>query len=94
MKLNLYIIKIIRKIQKTIGKKETLVKIKITRGTLHRWQVNEYPVPISNVDRICSFAAALKDEDGKKVFEEDFKALFMQALYFIMQDHEKPTEEN
>ena len=82
MKLNIYLNRLVRNIEKRIGKKETLILIGITRVTLHRWKNDYYGLSIDNLEHISrKYIEIYPDSDLREVF--------MQGLFFIMEDRLK-----
>jgi len=84
MKLNLFIIRQIRRLQNKIGKKEALEKLKIDRSTIFRWQTGERIATMTSLENVCTEIA--------KIFKEEYEELFMQGLYCVMQDHQKKDQ--
>jgi len=84
MKLNLFIIRQIRRLQNKIGKKEALEKLKIDRSTIHRWQTGESKATMDSLENVCTVIA--------KILKEEYDELFMQGLYCVMQDHQKKDQ--
>jgi len=82
MKLNIYLNRLVRNIEKRIGKKETLILLGITRVTLHRWKNDYYGLSIDNLEHISrKYIEIYPDSDLREVF--------MQGLFFIMEDRLK-----
>ena len=82
MKLNIYLNRLVRNIEKRIGKKETLILLGITRVTLHRWKNDYYGLSIDNLEHISrKYIEIYPDSDLREVF--------MQCLFFIMEDRLK-----
>ena len=82
MKLNIYLTRLVRNIEKRIGKKETLILLGITRVTLHRWKNDYYGLSIDNLEHISrKYIEIYPDSDLREVF--------MQGLFFIMEDRLK-----
>ena len=82
MKLNIYLNRLVRNIEKRIGKKETLILLGITRVTLHRWKNDYYGLSIDNLELISrKYIEIYPDSDLREVF--------MQGLFFIMEDRLK-----
>ena len=82
MKLNIYLNRLVRNIEKRIGKKETLNLLGITRVTLHRWKNDYYGLSIDNLEHISrKYIEIYPDSDLREVF--------MQGLFFIMEDRLK-----
>ena len=82
MKLNIYLNRLVRNIEKRIGKKETLILLGITRVTLHRWKNDYYGLSIDNLVHISrKYIEIYPDSELREVF--------MQGLFFIMEDRLK-----
>ena len=82
MKLNIYLKRLVRNIEKRVGKKETLILLGITRVTLHRWKNDYYGLSIDNLEHISrKYIEIYPDSDLREVF--------MQGLFFIMEDRLK-----
>jgi hypothetical protein len=82
MKLNIYLNRLVRNIEKRIGKKETLILLGITRVTLHRWKNDYYGLSVDNLEHISrKYIEIYPDADLREVF--------MQGLFFIMEDRLK-----
>ena len=64
MKLNIYLIRLVRRIEKTIGKKETMNVLGISRCTLHRWKNDYYGLSVDNLEHISKkYVDLFPDED-------------------------------
>ena len=87
MKLDLYINNLVRKIEKKIGKKETLEKLGVTRKTVFCWKTNKYPLGVDQLEQVCILAS--------EVLEENMRLLFMDGLIRLMEDRmNKKKKEN
>jgi hypothetical protein len=82
MKLNIYLIRLVRRIEKTIGKKETMNVLGISRCTLHRWKNDYYGLSVDNLEHISKKYVDLFPD-------EDIKEVFMQGLVCLMEDRLK-----
>ena len=82
MKLNIYLNRLIRNIEKQIGMKKTLDLIGVSRMTIHRWKNDYYGLSVDNLEHI-----------SRKYVEvypnEDLKEVFMQGLIYMMEDRLK-----
>ena len=79
MKLNIYLIRLVRRIEKTIGKKETMNVLGISRMTLHRWKNDYYGLSVDNLEHISKKYVDLFPE-------YDLREIFMQGLVCLMED--------
>ena len=86
MKLQLFISRLIRNIEKKIGKKQTLEMLDVNRVTVYRWKNNYYELSIDQLENICRVAA--------DVLGHDLRSLFIDGLMCIMDDRlNKKNEE-
>ena len=76
MKLNIYINKLIRRIEKKIGKQETLKALKITRKTT--WQWGKQELTSKQLEQVCYVAS--------EKLGEDMRVLFMDGLVRLTED--------
>ena len=82
MKLNIYLNRLIRNIEKQIGMKKTLDLIGVSRMTIHRWKNGYYGLTVDNLEHISrKYVEVYPDEDLKQVF--------MQGLIYLMEDRLK-----
>lgn len=79
MKLNIYINRLVRSIEKEIGKKETREHLKITRQTVFRWENNYYPLNVDNLEDVSRVYCSVFPKS-------DLKEIFMQGLICLMED--------
>jgi hypothetical protein len=87
MKLNIYINRLVRSIEKEKGKRKTRELLKTTRQTVFRWEKNYYDL---NVDHL---------EDVSRVYcsvfpDSDLKEVFMQGLICLMEDRLSDPKKN
>ena len=79
-KLNAYTMKLIRKIQKEVGKEKAVSIIGKTRGTIHKYKTSELLITNSLFGHIC------REYHG--IFpKESLQEVFMRGLTCIMEDH-------
>lgn len=82
MKLNIYLNRLVRNIEKKIGKKDTMKILGISRWTLGRWQKGSYGNNIDNLEHVSrKYAEVYSDVDPKEIF--------MQGLVCILEDRFK-----
>ena len=82
MKLNIYINRLVRDVEKKIGKKETMKEIGVNRMTIHRWKKNYYPLSTDNLEHVC--------RKYVKIFPKtDLKEILMQGLIYWLEDRLK-----
>ena len=87
MKLNLYINRLVRDVEKKIGKKETMDLLGVRRETIFKWRKNYYELSVDNLEHIS--------RKYVEVFpNEDLKEIFMQGLICLMQDRLKKNKKN
>jgi len=86
MKLNLYINNLIRRIEKKIGKKDTLDLLGVTRKTVFCWKANKYDLSVDQLEQVCMVAS--------EVLNEDMRLLFMDGLIRLMEDTMKKVKDN
>ena len=79
MKLNIYINRLVRDVEKKIGKKETLDLIGVKRLTIFRWKNNYYELSVDNLEHVCRKYVEVYPK-------EDLKEVYMQGLVFHLDD--------
>jgi DNA-binding XRE family transcriptional regulator len=79
MKLNIYINKLVRSIEKEKGKQKTRKLLKITRQTVFRWEKNYYPLNVDNLEDVSRIYCEIFPDS-------DLKEVFMQGLIALMED--------
>ena len=78
MKLNIYINRLVRSIEKEIGKKEAMNLLGVRRETIFRWRKNYYGLSVDNLEHISrKYCSVFPDSDLKEVF--------MQGLICLME---------
>ena len=82
MKLNIYINRLVRDVEKKIGKKETMDLIGVKRMTIFRWKNNYYELSVDNLEHVCRKYVEVYPK-------EDLKEVFMQGLIYLMEDRLK-----
>ena len=82
MKLNIYINRLVRDVEKKIGKKETMNLIGVKRMTIHRWKNNYYELSVDNLEHVCRKYVEVYPK-------EDLREVFMQGLIYLMEDRLK-----
>lgn len=79
MKLNIYINRLVRSIEKEIGKKEAMNLLGVRRETIFRWKKNYYELSVNNLEHVCRIYC--------NVFpSRDLKEIFIQGLICLMED--------
>ena len=85
MKLNLYINKLIRRIEKKIGKENTLNALGVSRKTVFCWKYHKYDLSVDQLKQVCILAS--------EVLEEDMRMLFMDGLIQLTEDTMRQVNE-
>lgn len=85
MKLNIYILKLVRRIEKEIGKKETLNLLGVRRETIFRWKKNYWELSVDNLEHICIHYCNIFDD-------AEIKEVFMQGLVALLEDRLQKIE--
>ena len=86
MKLNIYLLKLIRKIEKEKGKKATRILLGVKRETIFRWEKNYWDLSPDNLSNIA--------EQYCDIFpDEDLKEVLMQGLVAWLEDTLKKINE-
>jgi DNA-binding Xre family transcriptional regulator len=79
MKLNIYINRLVRDVEKKIGKKETMKEIGVNRTTIFRWKKNYYELSTDNLEHVC--------RKYVEIFPKtDLKEILMQGLIYWLED--------
>ena len=87
MKLNIYINRLVRSIEKEKGKRETMNLIGVRRETIFRWRKNYYQLSVDNLEHISRKYC--------EVFPDcDLKQVFMQGLIYLMEDRLDDPKKN
>lgn len=79
MKFGIYIQRLIRQMQKKIGRAQTYEFIQAHRSSVYRWQKSKEGASLDNFEHICrKYCEVYPDQDLKDVF--------MQGLMFVVED--------
>ena len=90
MKLNIYILKLVRSIEKEIGKKETVNLLGLRRETIFRWKKNYWELSVDNLQHVCEkYCEIYTDEDFKEIFMGGLVALCEDTITKIKNKKEK-----
>tara|TARA_R100001509_G_scaffold162216_1_gene133283 strand:+ start:564 stop:821 length:258 start_codon:yes stop_codon:yes gene_type:complete len=82
MKLNIYINRLVRDVEKKIGKIQTRDLLGVRRETIFKWRKNYYELSVDNLEHICRKYVEVYPK-------EDLKEVFMQGLIYLMEDRLK-----
>lgn len=82
MKLNIYINRLVRDVEKKIGKKEAMNLLGVKRTTIFRWKNNYYELSVDNLEHVSRKYCEVYPK-------EDLKQVFMQGLIYLMEDRLK-----
>ena len=82
MKLNIYINRLVRDVEKKIGKKETMDLLGVRRETIFKLRKNYYELSVDNLEHISRKYVEVYPK-------EDLREVFMQGLIYLMEDRLK-----
>lgn len=92
MKLNIYLLRLIRRIEKEKGKKETRILLGVKRETIFRWKKNYWELSTDNLAHISDkYCETFEDEDLRQVLMEGLAAWLEDTLKKI---NEKKASKN
>lgn len=92
MKLNIYLLRLIRRIESKLGKKETRILLGVKRETIFRWKNNYWELSPDNLAHISEkYCDTFEDEDLRQVLMEGLAAWLEDTLKKI---NEKKASKN